>query len=154
MKEFSYSSQACKHKMPKRRQHSDYRVAFIIFYPISHPTKELSGFPLQNLRWEEQIWPAWWWAHSKNFSPGHSSDPYRLLTCCYCPYLSWTSVNTNGRVFWAASIAVNTRVYGLANLPISLKSIFAGTLILSWSKNLTYSEGGAWRSSTRIQSCN
>jgi len=73
--------------------------------------------------------------------------------CCYCPYLSWTSVNTNCRVFWAASVAVNTRVYGLANLPISLKSFFAGTLILLWPENLTFSEGGARRRSTRILSC-
>lgn len=47
MKDFSCSYQACKYKLPNGRQHSDYTASFIIFYPLSYPTKEQSGFPLQ-----------------------------------------------------------------------------------------------------------
>lgn len=35
-------------------------VIIEVHYPsftVSYPTKELSGFPLQNLRWGEQMWP-------------------------------------------------------------------------------------------------
>lgn len=81
---------------------------------------------------------------------GRSSPTHLRLAITSC--LPWFSVNTNCRVFWAASIAVNTRVDGLANLSISLKTFFAGTLIRSWSKSFTHSIGRTWRRSTRILS--
>lgn len=82
--QISCSSQACKHRMPSRRQSSDYScIRHILLNRLSHKR----GGRLQNLRWGEQTWAIQWMAHLKKFPPGRS----QTLTGCWCAAITLTS---------------------------------------------------------------
>lgn len=151
VKEAVRSCQACKHKTPNGRQRTDYRDYRSWYFTLQTvPQKKSSLIATSKGRRADLS------SHNGEITGRTPTRPpsgsCRLLALCYHPYLSWTFVNTIRWVFWAASIVINTRVYGLANPPISLISFFARTLILSWSKKLTYSKRGAWRRSAGILS--